>query len=91
MKPLKLIVPMLFLDDEADYASVNTNEDGEDPTAINKVIRNILKRFSKRSYVAYTATPFANIFINPESLLKMLSMIKIYFLKILFIQIGISK
>jgi hypothetical protein len=63
----KTDIPMLFLDDEADYASVNTNEDGEDPTAINKVIRNILKRFSKRSYVAYTATPFANIFINPAT------------------------
>jgi len=63
----KTDVPMLFLDDEADYASVNTNEEGEDPTAINKVIRNILQRFSKRSYVAYTATPFANIFINPKS------------------------
>ena len=63
----KTDVPLLFLDDEADYASVNTNEEGDDPTAINKVIRNILQRFSKRSYVAYTATPFANIFINPKS------------------------
>lgn len=61
-------VPLLFLDDEADYASVNTKSMDEDPTSINKAIRKILKTFDKSSYVAYTATPFANIFISPDEL-----------------------
>ena len=59
--------PMLVIDDEADYASINTNDEN-DPTKINKLIRTLLNLFEKSSYVAYTATPFANIFINDESL-----------------------
>ena len=59
--------PMLVIDDEADYASINT-KDENDPTKINKLIRTLLNLFEKSSYVAYTATPFANIFINDESL-----------------------
>lgn len=58
---------MLLIDDEADHASVNTNKEDKNPTAINKSIRNILKIFSRSSYVGYTATPFANIFIDPEN------------------------
>lgn len=54
---------MLLIDDESDYASINTKEK-EDPTAINKGIRTILEFFEKSSYVAYTATPYANIFID---------------------------
>ena len=61
--------PMLVIDDEADYASINTNDEN-DPTKINKLIRTLLNRFEKSSYVAYTATPFANIFINDDSLEK---------------------
>lgn len=57
-------VPMLLIDDEADDASVNTNGDGN-PTAINACIRRILKLFSQSTYLAVTATPFANILINP--------------------------
>lgn len=59
--------PMLVIDDEADYASINT-KDENDPTKINKLIRTLLNLFEKSSYVAYTATPFANIFISDESL-----------------------
>lgn len=59
--------PMLVIDDEADYASINT-KDENDPTKINKLIRTLLNLFEKSSYVAYTATPFANIFINDEYL-----------------------
>ena len=33
---------------------------------INKHIRELLKLFEKSSYIAVTATPFANIFILPE-------------------------
>ncbi|MDQ0076799.1 Z1 domain-containing protein [Arthrobacter oryzae] len=59
-------LPILLLDDESDYASVNTNE-AEDPTAINGSIRKILSSFTRSSYVAITATPFANIFIDYEA------------------------
>lgn len=61
-----LRVPLLLLDDEADNASVNSKKD-EDPATINLLIREVLKKFRQSSYVAYTATPFANIFINPEN------------------------
>ncbi|RWX02206.1 Z1 domain-containing protein [Flavobacterium cerinum] len=57
---------MLVIDDESDYASVNTKEE-EDPTAINGGIRKLLSLFSRSAYVAYTATPYANIFIDHEA------------------------
>ena len=60
-------VPMLLIDDEADHASINTNREDNNPTRTNAMIRRILRLFAKSCYVGYTATPFANIFINPES------------------------
>lgn len=59
--------PLLLIDDEADYASINTKKEGYDPTTTNEGIRRILKLFPKHAYVGYTATPFANIFITPSS------------------------
>ncbi|MBS0606340.1 MAG: Z1 domain-containing protein [Verrucomicrobia bacterium] len=59
-------VPLLLIDDEADNASINTKSQDEDPTVINRAIRQILKSFQQSSYVGYTATPFANIFILPD-------------------------
>lgn len=66
-------IPLLMIDDEADNASINTKDRPGVPdeetniTKINKLIRLILNRFEQSSYVGYTATPFANIFINPEA------------------------
>ena len=60
-------VPMLLIDDEADHASINTNRAEIDPTRTNAMIRKLLRLFTKSCYVGYTATPFANIFIDPES------------------------
>ena len=60
-------VPLLLIDDEADTASINTRSPDEDPTAINEQIRTLLALFHRSSYVGFTATPFANIFIDPES------------------------
>lgn len=60
-------VPMLLIDDEADNASINTNKEDLDPTRTNAMIRRILGLFAKSCYVGYTATPFANIFINPDA------------------------
>lgn len=64
-------VPMLLIDDEADYASVNTADAGQDPKRINGLIRVLLSQFRRRVYVGYTATPFANIFINPDTTAEM--------------------
>jgi hypothetical protein len=56
---------MLVIDDESDYASINTGEE-DDPTKINEKIRKLISLFQKSVYVAYTATPYANIFIDHE-------------------------
>jgi hypothetical protein len=70
-------LPLLMIDDEADYASVDTgelkfNDKGEpdieyEPKTINKLIRQILHTFTRKAYVGYTATPFANIFIHHKA------------------------
>lgn len=57
---------ILIIDDEADNASINTKKGDEDPSIINALIRDLYNNFPKASYVGYTATPFANIFINPD-------------------------
>ena len=62
---------LLAIDDESDNASINTNSEDMDPTTINGQIRNLLNLFNRASYVGFTATPFANIFIDPESNDKM--------------------
>ncbi len=71
-------IPTLLIDDEADLASVDTSgtyatqeeplpDDYEPPSMINKLIRELLTIFSKRVYIAYTATPFANILIAHDA------------------------
>ena len=65
--------PMLLIDDESDHASVNTNKDDLDPTKTNERIRELLELFPKNVYLGYTATPFANIFINPDTPEEMMS------------------
>lgn len=67
-------LPLLVIDDESDHGSVDTGEDIVDefgapdlehePKTINRLIRSILHHFSRKAYVGYTATPFANIFIH---------------------------
>lgn len=67
-------LPLLMIDDEADHASVDTgeqkfNDDGtpdeeHQPKTINSLIRQVLHAFTRKAYVGYTATPFANIFIH---------------------------
>ncbi len=67
----KIDIPMLMIDDEADNASINTSKSKEDPTTINKLIRELASIFTKSNYVGFTATPFANVFIDPETTEKM--------------------
>jgi hypothetical protein len=63
----KLDGPMLLIDDEADNASVNTSKNPKLTTKINGNIRALLATTRQSTYIGYTATPFANIFIEPES------------------------
>lgn len=59
--------PMLLIDDEADNASINTKKDKLDPTKTNKSIRQLCNAFNNATYVGFTATPFANVFIDPDT------------------------
>lgn len=63
----KLEMPMLVIDDEADNASVNIAKDPDRPNTINRLIRELLGLAGRNTYIGYTATPFANIFIDPDS------------------------
>lgn len=65
--------PFLIIDDEADEASVNTakNQTMSDPenvdrTAINRHLVTLLNMLPKAAYIGYTATPFANVLIDPR-------------------------
>lgn len=58
--------PVLILDDEADQATPNSSGNRATITAINKVIRQIWEQIPTGTYLAYTATPFANVFMDPE-------------------------
>jgi hypothetical protein len=74
-------VPVLLIDDEADQASINTRTDRRDPSIdtdsaqdeeikpslTNALIRDILRKIPRATYIAYTATPFANILIDPDA------------------------
>ena len=59
-------VPLLVIDDEADHASINTADPEDEPSKINGLIRDFLAKFDQSAYVGYTATPFANILIDPD-------------------------
>jgi len=68
----RINLPLLLIDDESDNASVNTKNSPNQTTAINSAIRDLLALFRRSSYVGFTATPFANIFIDPSSTTEML-------------------
>ena len=65
--PQRAMKPMLLIDDECDNASVNTKDPELKPATINNHIRSIINNMPNATYVGYTATPFANVFINPNS------------------------
>jgi hypothetical protein len=52
--------PTLIIDDEADQATVATKK-------INPLIADIIDALPKSCYVGYTATPFANLLIDPAA------------------------
>jgi len=55
----------LIIDDECDQASVNGARRPEDISAINRLVREMLALLPHHAYVGYTATPFANVLIDP--------------------------
>lgn len=68
-------LPVLIIDDESDQASVDTTDPkkyGSDSpekrkrTTINKLIVELLTKLPRAQYIGYTATPFANVFIDPD-------------------------
>ncbi len=71
-------LPALIIDDESDQASVNTakrlipakesEDEQKERKAINDKISSILGELKRGQYVGYTATPFANVFIDPADL-----------------------
>ncbi|MEU9635199.1 Z1 domain-containing protein [Streptomyces tendae] len=64
-------LPALIIDDESDQASVNTSDPKKwergstERTAINGLISKLLGLLPRAQYVGYTATPFANVFVDP--------------------------
>jgi hypothetical protein len=74
---LKSQIKALIIDDESDHGSIDTQTGGKidiqtgehetSESAINRQVRKLLKSLSPGfSYIGYTATPMANVFINPE-------------------------
>jgi len=59
----QLNLPLLILDDEADNASLNNygSKGKEHASKINGQIRALLDLFQVKTYLGYTATPFANV------------------------------
>ncbi|RVX44933.1 Z1 domain-containing protein [Nonomuraea polychroma] len=61
-------LPLLLIDDEADHAGIDVSKDAEtDPSKVNGEIRKLVHSFEKAGYVGYTATPYANIMIDPDT------------------------
>jgi hypothetical protein len=71
-------IPLLVIDDESDLASPDTrgsyqsegeplSDDYEASSVINGLIRKLLSHFSRKAYIAYTATPFANMLIPHDN------------------------
>jgi hypothetical protein len=68
-------IPALVIDDESDQASINVKKQiksddtvtSAERTATNKAIVQLLKLLPRSQYIGYTATPFANVFIDPNN------------------------
>ena len=69
-------IPALLIDDELDQAGINikkpkarTSNDAnslQERAATNKAIVDLLKLLPRAQYIGYTATPFANVFVDPS-------------------------
>jgi hypothetical protein len=67
-------VPALVIDDESDQASINTiapdrkflAQERRRRSTINRHLTDLLELLPRAQYVGYTATPFANVFVDPD-------------------------
>lgn len=67
-------VPALIVDDESDQASINTikpdkkflSEERRRRSTINQRLTELLSILPRAQYVGYTATPFANVLVDPS-------------------------
>ena len=65
----------IIIDDEADNATIDVSNDyiesddpstaDDDPSLTNRLIKQIRNLFPRICYIGYTATPFANVLIDP--------------------------
>lgn len=68
-------IPAIIIDDESDQASLNTSNPKKwvagktERTAINRLLSEMLSALPRAQYVGYTATPFANVFVDPSDAL----------------------
>lgn len=77
-------VPTLIIDDEADSASVNSiskkkvskEQAMEEAKTINRLMRTLVSVFQKVTFIGYTATPYANLFIPSEWKKDLTSMVR---------------
>lgn len=65
-------IPAIIIDDESDQASINTmnpkrwSNENKKRTAINEQIHDLLTMLPRAQYIGYTATPYANVFVDPS-------------------------
>jgi hypothetical protein len=63
-------IPTLIIDDESDQASINAAAPRagqvKERKTINRLIVRLLGELKNAQYIGYTATPFANVFIDPD-------------------------
>ena len=60
-------IPALIVDDESDQASINVRAATKGTTPTNNAITELLRILPRSQYVGYTATPFANVFVDPSN------------------------
>ena len=62
---LRQSFPVLIIDDECDQASVNASGVAERVMPINRLLRDLIRELPRAAYIGYTATPYANVLIDP--------------------------
>ncbi len=67
-EPLEDLLDLADEDVDGGTRSTRAQQEEADPSVINGLIRRLLERMHRVSYVGYTATPFANVLIDREAL-----------------------
>lgn len=60
--------PILIIDDESDQATPDSSPKGkEEASTISRLMRELWAEVVNGTYIGYTATPFANVFMDPSA------------------------